>query len=296
MDTLIAEYLQDTYHPELAASIIRSFELLEQFNITEHELPILNLVATQANRDSAEIHDGVLRVLRDELVRAMAAHHIVLQDDTRIDQYNEWLEGLSIFQDLENYSDLARWLESDMSPEDKLLEVMRELTALTVSELQDLLVSFEPTLVDDMLAYVTFQDEKRQIADTVSDEDTSALLATLKLFQTYISPHKAVGVSLAAAGVLPGRPLTLYKSLLKLPWDTADTSALARDIYSVILLSDAHRLSPTAVYREHSRLFLKDVATVQRVDVELLKLSLAFTDYCKQSTADKGDDHVKRVV
>jgi hypothetical protein len=238
MDALIAAYLAQTYHPDLVASIYRSFELFEQYNVTEHELPIINLVATQDNRDSAEIYDAVLKEIKDHLARVMQAHHIVLSDETRIDQYNEWLEALYVFQDLEDYSTIARWLESDMDPEEQLLEIVHDLCVLSISELQDTLVSFEPELIDGMRQYVEFQDQKKVIAETAISHDERAIIERLKHFQQYITPAKAAGVGLAAAGVLVGRPIELYKSLLKLPWSGTDTTALARDIYSVILLSD----------------------------------------------------------
>jgi hypothetical protein len=282
MDVLIAAYLAQSYHPELVASIHRSFELFEQFNVTEHELPILNLIATQDNRDDAEIHDAVLKEIRDQLARVMHAHHIALSDETRIDQYNEWLEALYVFQDLEDYSTIARWLESDMDPEEQLLEIINDLCVLTISELQDTLVSFEPELIDGMKQYVEFQDQKKVIAETTISHDETAIIERLKQYQSYIQPATAVGVSLAAAGVLVGRPIELYKSLLKLPWAGTDITQLARDIYSVILLSDAHAQPLSSTYRLYSHLFLKNLDVAQRVDIELIKFNLGFMDYVEK--------------
>jgi len=285
MDPFIAEYLAQNYMPDLVVELHRSFELLEAYNIVDHETAILDLLMTAEYYDPNEIYDGVLMAIRSQLKAVLQAHTIVLHDETTIPQYNEWAEAFKLFEDLDDYSTIARWLESSMPADALLPEIIAFLSTQSVTECWDQLADFDENLLDEMRAYIAQQDQKRVIEQAETVADTDKILMRLKALQDYLKDERALGVRLAASGFLPGRPIHLYKGVIGLPWQETNVRQLAIDIFSIILLSDEHALPISQTYRQYSGVFLNQLSTIQKVDIEIVKLSLGFADYEKAMTA-----------
>lgn len=287
MDLIIHHYVVQTYPPDLTAELHRSFELLEEYTITSHEEAITDLLMTSELHDPIEVYDGVLGAIRHALRRVLHEHRIELTEEASIPQYNEWADALKRFQDLEEYETVGAWLDSSMSAEDVLLEIVAYLSTSTPSQLIDTLETFDVELVEQMRQYCTLQRERRILDRTDPVPEEAEILARLRRLQRYLGEAKAIGVQMAASGYAIGRPLALYKGLLGVLWRPSqkpDPAQTAKDFYSLILLSAEHREPAPVVYRRYSAQFLSDLNLIQQVDIELVKLSLAFEQHAEHQT------------
>ncbi|MGI9211239.1 MAG: hypothetical protein ACR2HF_02100 [Methylococcaceae bacterium] len=282
MDPLIENFIKEQYPPELMAELMRSFKLLDQYNVTAHEDEIMNVLMTDDISEPIERYYTVLGLVLVQLKRVMMAHKLVLRDEVTIGQYNDWLEALYTLQGLEQYGDIARWLESDLSDEEQLVEIIAYLSSQTTSQLIDQIMEIDEEFMDDLRTFVYVQEQKKVIESTQTVQDEELILRRLKCLQRVLAPETGLGIRLAASGFLPGRPLVVYKGLIGLPWREKDPTVLARDIVSLLMLCDEHQDPMTVLYRKYNTLFLNDLDTIQKVDIAVLKLSLAFEDAWKE--------------
>jgi len=288
VDPLIETFIKEQYPPELMAELLRSFKLLDQYNIDTHEDEIMDILMSDDISEPIERYYAVLGSVLTQLKRVMAAHKLKLRDEVTIGQYNDWLEALYTLQGLEQYGDISRWLESDLSDEEQLVEIIAYLSSQSTSHLIEQLEDIDEEFMDDLRVFVYLQEQKKVIENTATSQDEALIIRRLKCLQAVLAPETGLGIRLAASGFLPGRPLVVYKGLIGLPWREKDPAVLARDILSLLMLCDEYQEPMSVLYRKYNTLFLNDLDTIQKVDIALLKLSMAFDDAWEEESRVYG--------
>lgn len=287
MDLVIENYLDDAFSPEMAFELRRSCTLFEQFNLRDYQLPLIDILMSALNDHPESIYDQVIASIRSNQESLFAAHLVTLDSEATLFERNEILTALHALQDLEAYDSIISVLESDLSPEEQLSEVMSQCCRLDLSRVFTLLKSVEISLLETLKQFIY---QKESVLHPVNmDQQTKerGIISTMKLFKRFLKDQSCLGIKLLEHEVLMLRPIQMYLSFIGESFKQSNPLMLAIDAYSFLLLTAEGHQNPLDAFHTHGYLLIDDVETVSKVDVQLTKLINDFERF-KQKTAEQS--------
>jgi hypothetical protein len=278
MDPSIEAFIIDFYSDELVDLIRQSFEIMDAFNYDYNEQDFIRLLMEVENQSNDYLQDGFLAILNHKLDLVLKEHTITL-NNAKLYQKVEFLEALFVVQYLNDYNPLLYILESDLEADEKLAEVIAQLSTLTPSEVISIVDDYDEQILNTLKDYIykSQPDETNQL-----DSTSKQIITSYKEFYDYLNAVNAnmpVGIEYLEAGIMPGMEFKYYIHYLNELLDDNDYNRLALDILSMILLAKDGYNNPINCYRENSGLVFNDLTIIGKIDANLTAHVSKFETY-----------------
>lgn len=275
MDPLIDAHITTAYTPEIGVCMYEAFALFSNFDIPEYEQRFVSLLVSEENMHKEDLADGFRAIIVEYLDMVLTAHHVYVTETCGLRHRVNIVSALYDVQNRDDYTILARGLESDESAEEKLAFVVSELTSVPVSEILEQIDHVEPLFIDKLYAFCT-QHEKGTDDDLFLTKEVKENLDNLRKFKQFLNGDEPLGISLLKNGAIPNQPFTNYLPYIDSAFEGVSTSTnplpIAKDVLSLLYLSGDGRLKPFDVYRTYSTQLFDDPLVISKVDVQLLRL------------------------
>lgn len=269
MDPVIEAYIEQTFHPEKCQIIIQIFDVLEAFAYPDYQSPYVNLIMTMDNYNQQDVQDHFTTLLHEQLDYVVHAHLIRLNEATPLWEKVNICEALAKIQNLDDYSNIAVVLESELDPEEKMADVLSQCCALTVHGLLPYIFNVEDSVLKQLKKYIQEKEETEGVTLTSFTELQKKIIKNLRSFKAFLEEEKrhAVGIFLLENNVLIGQPLERYVPFVDECLRASDYEQVALDIYSLILLTDEGFNNPIHHFKKHTGLLLDDLHSISKVDI-----------------------------
>lgn len=292
MDLSIEAFINDAYSDELSDAITNSFDIMDKFNYDYNEQDFIRLLMEVENQSTDYMHDMFLTILNHKLDLVLKEHTIIL-NDAKLYQKNEFLEALYVVQHLNDYSPILYILESDLESDEKLAEVIAQLSTLTPSEVISLVDDYDEQILEILKQYIyqSQPDETNEI-----DSLTKQIIAKYKEFYNYITATNIdipIGIEYFEAGILPGLDFKSYLHYFNELTDSADINRVSLDILSILLLAKDTYMNPLSGYRDNSGLIFSELELISKVDASLTGHISKFETF-KQATSVPSPEPIKK--
>lgn len=292
MDLSIEAFIDDFYSVDLADTIRASFDIMDKFNYDYNEQDFIRLLMEVENQATEYMHDMFLSILNHKLDLVLKEHTIIL-NNAKLYQKNEFLEALFVVQQLNDYSPILYLLESDLESDEKLAEIIAQLSTLTPSEVISLVDEYDEQILEVLKNYIYQQqpDETNEL-----DSTTKQIIAKYKEFYYYLDSSNIdtpIGVEYFEAGILPGLEFKSYLNYFNELTDNNDLAKMSLDILSILLLAIDGYLTPIECYRANSHLLFNELDMIAKVDANLLNQINKFETF-KQAIAVPSPEPIKK--
>ena len=268
VDEILYSYIIDSYTPQLADELFRSFELLFVFDKGFNDSEYVDMVMDKDNQDNENLKDVILAKLKAKIQYVLLQHTIKLQPDTEFYIYNEILASLLLLQSLDDYSDVASILESQLDKEEKLASIIAYTSTLRETDIYPVLDTFSEDLLTTILAIAYEREKSSNTTDSSDLKDK--ILKRLHKLQTFIGDNTALGITLTKHNIRVAEPFDMYNSHITDYLHTVNNiPQKALDILSVLMISSDGYNLPLVSYRKHSHLLSMDLVTTSKIDAAI---------------------------
>lgn len=267
LDDAVVSYIMDSYTPQLADELLRSFELLFAFDKSFSESEFVELILDKGNQDNDNLMDVIIAKLKGKLNYILNEHTIKLQPETDFFIYNEILSALMLIQSLDDYTDIAVILESQLDKEEKLATVIANVSTLRETDIYPVIESFSEDLLTSILTLAyerekTSSNKERDLIDKIMDR--------VHLLQKFIGDNTALGITFIKHNIRVAEPFHMYLSHITdyLP-NVKNIPQKALDILSVLMISSDGYNLPLVSFRKYSHLLSMDLVTTSKIDAAI---------------------------
>ena len=221
--------------------------------------------------------DRFTNTLNQQLDLAFAQFTIKIAPHATLTERNELLRAIAHFQHLEDYTPLARILESFQADEIQLSRVLADLSMYDEHRILTLIESFEPKLLDIFKEYI-YSKEK----DTVNTDGSSRknILAGFKIF-TKTFGEDNIATMLLKDGMQIGNRFQIYLPYVQDDLVVGADEKIAENILSLIMFSGDGYNSPLLLFRKFSFYILQDLGKVTRIEALVLAMISKYLEHKK---------------
>jgi hypothetical protein len=283
MDLSLEAFIETAYADELVDTIKNSFDIMDAFNYDYNEQDFIRPLMEVENQSTDYMHDMFLSILNHKLDLVLKEHTIVL-NNAKLYQKNEFLEALFVIQHLNDYSPILYLLESDLEADEKLAEIIAQLSTLTPSEVISIVDNYDEEILEVLKQYI-YQSQPTETSET--DSVTKQIITKYKEFYNYLVATNTdipIGVDYFEAGILPGLEFKAYLHYFNELTENTNISKLSLDILSILLLARDSYLNPLTGYRDNSGLIFSELELISKIDASLTGHINKFETY-KQATS-----------
>lgn len=268
MDDILQVFVDNAIHDELQGDVRQSFDLLDFFDYKQAYSGLIDIVSDDNSQTLDTMRDVFLRELNTKIDYILEQHTVTVKPDTLLHDKNQICAAFAHVQNLKDYTPIIRILESLEGDDEQLAAILEELTTLTESHILDIIDGFSPSLLHRLKDYIYLKEE-----DVVDEDKTRAIkVAFLKDFAQLFG-KESTGIMLLESGTLTGSKFETYLNLIdKEEIVTADNDVTAKNILSIIYLSEDGYNSPFLIYRKYSYQLLGDLDRTSAIEVKILNM------------------------
>jgi hypothetical protein len=282
MDDLIAEYINSEFHGEMIDEIIRSFNLLEDFNYPDRDITFIRLLIDSDKQTPEAIRSLFIGDIYDKINEVLIEHTIKIDIETTLWQRNEFLSALFDLQFLIDYSFLIPVIDSNVSDEEFLGEFFSQLCQLTASDCFNLITEFDSNFITLLKKYII---DKTKDAELIEQQQIkqNKILDHYKTFLKFCNNNNLIGQHILEASIPIGRLFSTYfcsfkKELLDILGNNNEDLFIL-NILSIIYLSNDGYKNPLICYRANSHYFFSDIDIISKMDVKFTSTITKFEAY-----------------
>jgi len=237
-------------------------------------IDLLNNANFKSNED---LYDTFIIEVNKILDFILKEHEIIVTKETTLYEKNELLSSLLLIQDLEDYTPIARVLESLEPDADQLSSILGDLCMLDQTKLLEIIEWFNPNILFKLKEFVAIKEELRE---TSNDNNNLDLISGLRLFFKCFEGF-SLGKILLENNCIIGAKFADYLKFVESDIIMDSNEVTALNIYSVLIISSDGYNTPLLTYRKHSYELLQDLNKVSKIEVILLQLISKFEEYRK---------------
>lgn len=280
MDPLIESYCIDTFTDDLVGDIFLSFEILNNYDYPELDLDFIRVIMEDTSIDATDMQDKFINLVHAKLDEVLSSHTVILNERASIEDKCKFLEALYLVQDLIDYSNLIYLLESDLEPDEKLAEVIAQLTDLSIPTIISLIEHYDEEILKTLQDYI--YRKMALIPPPIPDPIIKKMAVNIFKLETFIKTKTLGGTIIDAGGLINQSFIEYIPQFVKLATEY-NTIQYTYHLLSVLLITKDGYLNPINVFRNHSHMLLHDLHRIQQVDSLLIKTIDQFETY-KHST------------
>ncbi len=277
MDDLIISYISVNYTPEMQQILLSGLKLLDDVEYIEH-LDILNqYIMSEQDIHPVDIHLHVIGTIQGAINAVLKMHTITCNSDTHLSTRIDILNSLLEVQSLEVYQGLLDYLRSDASDDDKLIEAIRATSILTEIQIMDSISEYDPKILTHLTQLLENRETNQNLEPIEGDTTLQVqLISRLHCFSDAIEDYTMLGNALIESGFMIGKPLMSYLPFVKDLWSQFSSDTIAKQIFSLILITEEGLDNPLLVFRRYSSTFTSDPSLILKLDTELSNLNSFF--------------------
>lgn len=291
MDPLIEAHVTSTYTPEVGVCMFEAFALLDNFDVQDYQADLVAHIMQSEAMHREQAVDG-FRELVCTWIDFVFKHHMVeVTPGCPLRKRVAILSALYAVQDMQDYTTVAVCLESDQDPLEKFAFIVSELTELTEEEVLEHLEHVDPLTLDNLYRYAVSKGGGDS-DDEMSEEAVREIVSKVNLFKQFSRGEDLLGSTLIDNGALLNQPFQRYLPYITGYFDevskTKDGLALARDVFSLLLISSDGKSRPFDVYKENSGRLFSNSVLVTKVDVALVTVVGQFIAFMEAYKNEKA--------
>lgn len=274
MDDLIITYITSSYNPDMQSVLIDALKILDQVEYIDHLDKLNELIMSEQIIHDIDINLGVIGLIQEAINVVLKMHTISCNSDTTLSVRVDILNALIEVQSLLDYRPLLNYLRSDASDDDKLIEVIQATTMLTEIQICDAISDYDSKILLHLTELLEKREETNELSITPEDIELQAsLIKKLHVFSESLNDYTMLGNALIQAGFMIGKPIANYMPFVKEYWSQFPTDTIAKQIMSLILISQEGLDNPLMVFRKHSTAFTSDPSYILKLDTEISNLN-----------------------
>lgn len=290
MDPLIEAHVTTTYTPEIGVCMFEAFALLDNFDVQDYQADLVAHIMQSETMHREQAVDGFRELVCTWIDFVLKHHMIEVVPDCPLRKRVAILSALYAVQDMQDYTTIAVCLESDQDPLEKFAFIVSQLTELTEEDVLENLEHIDPLTLDNLYRYAISKGGDEN--PPVDEDEVRDIVARLKLFKQFSKGEDLLGCTLLDNGALLNQPFSRYLPYITGYFDEISNSkdglALARDVFSLLLISADGKVRPFDVYKEHSGRLFSNSVTVTKVDVSLITVVGQFTAFMEAYKNEKA--------
>ncbi len=164
MDILILTFIYDNYTEEMAAELIKSFIIFEQYELSEYELQYIDMLMSQDYYEPVETTSKFIKITKDKLKYILELQGIKVSDEIRVTELNKIAEAIHILQNSVDLYFVEDAIYSDLfTPIEAMCEIITNLTNVSKATLYEYIVSVDPNTIDKIKELLSVLDEKQPV-------------------------------------------------------------------------------------------------------------------------------------
>jgi len=277
METNINDYIGTRFTPELASVLRISFNLFELFEYPDYDLEFENMLSVSSSMSSDDLQDKFIAEVNKYLNFILSTHKITLDEDTTLYQKNEIVYALYLLQHIDDYETPVRILESSLTDEEKIAEILSQNCTLSSDMIFSLIVDINNELIVYLKKYL--YDSISQQSEELVDDEKTKILNNLKLFNKFTGNSNNVGSVLVKSGAKPNYRLKVYLPFVKEVFKDKVAEEMVVHLFSLLLLAKETKDNVILGYREFNNLFFNDLNDISKMDNALVNLSMQFDKF-----------------
>jgi hypothetical protein len=277
METNINDYIGTRFTPELAAVLRISFNLFELFEYPDYDLEFENMLSISSSLSSDDLQDKFIAEVNKYLNFILSTHKITLDDDTTLHQKNEVVYALYLLQHIDDYETPVRILESSLTDEEKIAEILSQNCTLSSDMIFSLIADINSELIVYLEKYL--YDGLSQQSEELVDDEKRKILNNLKLFNKFTGNNNNVGSVLVNSGAKPNYRLKIYLPFVKEVFKDKVAEEMVVHLFSLLMLAKETKDNVILGYREFNSLFFNDLNDISKMDNALVNLSMQFDKF-----------------
>lgn len=281
LDHQISDFIEETFIDRKKATIYQAFELLHAYQYEDPESMYIELLVTDSYNDVSTLQDTFISTLNSQLDDVLHEHRLVLSEDVSLYVKTEILTALFDLMYLVDYSEVLTILSTDESSDIKLAKILSNSCLLSTLEILEVIVDLDPSLLSKLY---DLAKAKEDTSIVTIDEANKEILYNVKLFNT-IYPD-TIGYKLLESGISANNPLSNYLALIGDSLDFneyRDMDELARQIFSLLLISRSNLNGLLLLYNKYSSELLDNINTITSIEPKLITLLQQFLDIKKHN-------------
>jgi hypothetical protein len=281
MDPLIEDYITHSLNSQMAQDVVDCFNILENFNYVDQQLPYINLLMSKELLESEHVQSQFLQLVASQQQFVFDAHLLKIKDSCIIGQANAILKALYDIQFLDHYNDLDAIAQSTQDYEHMLAQVLSAVGCLTELTLLDLIESFDVVAANQLRTYIHKQNQQRNSTQKIFTEEGKAIIDNLRAFSKYAGSENLLGVILLNSGVLLNQPYARYVRLFQKDniFDNLKPDLIAKNLLSFFYLTTEGINQPLKTYRDNITLFFSDLDKISELEGLIQQEISEFTTY-----------------
>lgn len=268
MDPLLLSTLKYLFNDEQVTQFELSYELCSRFGMDFNEEAMLNEILLMEQYSSTQLHDALYGLIQATLDTLLEYHLIELSSEATIRQKNSIIEAIWTLQNLEEPELLLMWLNSDLDDEEQWGECIQYTSDISVDDAIMLLES-DPAPFLKRLKKLLSQQEP----EFLPNNQDEAQLAKFKSFLAFLKDDTCIAKKYLDQGIPFGIEVEDYwPYYTDVVYDRNQTYEMARDFYSLCLISCNRSREPLKAFHEDSGFLFEDLILIQQIESQLIQL------------------------
>lgn len=275
-EEILEVYIRNNFTEETQEDILGAMSVFDFFDYHQAYQGMLDSILGKTQEDPNFVRDGLVCEVNRHLDIVINQHKIFLTSSATLFQRVQFARALGFLQKLIDYTGMIRILESLDPDEVRLAKIIAEISELDESVLMEIIEDVSVETIQSLKDFI-YQKENAVVTDDALDR---TVVEWIKDFEKVHGPN--IASTLLASGVRPGGRFETYLGLIELPNIlTGDRVQRAKNILSLIYLSQEGTNAALLTYRKNSYRILTDLNETSAVEVLILDLISKLIEYRK---------------
>ena len=279
-------FVDMAYVDQLQTDIIYSLDILDKVGPYGFDDELLNLILGNSDASLQDLADRFRLELMKIQRELLAVQNLIITEDCEFHKATLLLEAFWVLQNLNDFTDIDRILESELQKDEMLYEVFKTLVPITIDELFESVSEFKPELKSVLKDYI--KEKIRSSPEfTPYTEEEQNILNNYKLFMEYVQGRYCLGNDLLEQGWRPGFTYSQILPFINNSEINSDNKKAALDVMSALLLCSDGYKDVRGVFLANSDDILDGFNDFNAISNILLKAVLEFDSFKKVKANEK---------
>ena len=276
-------YLLEQYVPEEQMEMMRCFfGFQEELNIEHLQDGFLDLIQQEGDMDREAFVDEMFALTRETTVDILREHGLVFNEQAELSFLVYIVDSLLAIAKYDDGEAILRTLESQYLPEEKFAEVMNLASPYSTEVVLARLESVDPAIFERIEElFQTEHEESSFAAQEMQDTFTEPCIAKVKQYKAMFGEEvNLTAYAYIDTGVVLGMPSKVYLDALFVNHlADKDIETLAKELVILYTLSEDGSKNLLLAFRQTIGQYISDLNTITKLDSEINKLILRYTQY-----------------
>lgn len=276
----ISVFVEFAYVGQKQTDVVYSLDILDKVSQYGYLDNFTQILLGSPDATMTDLADRFFLELDNVQRDLLYKQNIVLTREAEFHNATLMLEGFVNFQNLADYTDISRFLETDLNYTEMMLEIFSNLTTLSKDVIFSICSEFKPDLKKALADYI--RDKTKSSSDiTPMTVEQREIIENFKLFRRYLNGKYCLGMQLVDSGYIPGFTIKDIMGLLYGGITNTDPKKTALDIMSVLYLCIDGYKDVSRVYKRLATDIMDGIGNRVAIDTIVTTAILEFDQFKK---------------